>query len=114
MKEAKEQSKKQPQPPLVRLKVIYSGKWLNIPVRFFFNFLKIVFLPINGRRFGARYGDFVANPSEMLVVRSNRLQEKKDNGHESINVLLDKNINSIHNVEQMVGFLFKMNIIWKK
>ncbi|KAH7728876.1 double-strand break repair protein mre-11 [Aphelenchoides avenae] len=56
---------KQPKLPLVRLKVVYSGDWLKIP-------------PINSRKFGARYADRVANPTEMLSVRVVREKEKKE------------------------------------
>lgn len=44
----------------------------------------------------------MANPSEMIVVRSKHSQEKKDVKQEPINTLLGDNINSIHSVEQMV------------
>uniref|UniRef100_A0A914CAC5 Mre11 DNA-binding domain-containing protein n=1 Tax=Acrobeloides nanus TaxID=290746 RepID=A0A914CAC5_9BILA len=56
---------RQPPLPLVRLKVVYSGAWLNIP-------------PINGRKFGMRYSDRVANPLDMISVRTIRPEKPRD------------------------------------
>uniref|UniRef100_A0A915DHK9 Mre11 DNA-binding domain-containing protein n=1 Tax=Ditylenchus dipsaci TaxID=166011 RepID=A0A915DHK9_9BILA len=56
---AEKRGPSQPMPPLLRLKVVYSDKWLDIP-------------PINARRFGSRYADKVANAADMVSVRLNR------------------------------------------
>jgi len=66
----------QPFPPRIRLKINYSGKWLNIP-------------PINGRRFGAQYANRIANASEMISVRSKR-DESKKKAHEGDGLLTQK------------------------
>lgn len=42
----------------------------------------------------------------MIVVRLSRPNEKKNEACEPLNALLEENINSIHNVEQMVNVTF--------
>ncbi|KAI1721371.1 mre11 DNA-binding presumed domain-containing protein [Ditylenchus destructor] len=83
---------KQPVPPLLRLKVEYSGKWLNIP-------------PINARRFGARYADKVANPYDMIVVRTHR-EEKEGGAQDPLNVVLGEAADNFQNVDEMVEKYF--------
>ncbi|KAF7630915.1 Double-strand break repair protein [Meloidogyne graminicola] len=79
-----------PYPPRIRLKVVYSGKWLNIP-------------PINGRKFGAKYADRVANHSEMLFVRVKREEKKAVNVDGSIIQILGDRPDDVFTVDEMVN-----------
>jgi len=89
---ASSRKESQPYPPLMHLVVVYSGQWLNIP-------------PINGRRFGAaNYMDKVANPNEMIVVRSVRGEKPEDN--EPLNAIIGEKIAEITSVDEMVEKYF--------
>lgn len=85
-----EREPSRPFPPRVRLKVVYSGKWLNIP-------------PINGRKFGAKYMDRVANATEMIFVRVKREEKKAINVDDSIIQLLGPRTDDVFTVDEMVN-----------
>ncbi|EGT55264.1 CBN-MRE-11 protein [Caenorhabditis brenneri] len=58
---------RQPELPLIRLKVIYDGDWINV-------------LPANAKRIGLRYENTVANAVDMVTIKkvsSNQAKEKK-------------------------------------
>ncbi|KAE9551986.1 hypothetical protein FO519_004810 [Halicephalobus sp. NKZ332] len=56
----------QPDLPRIRLKVIYSGPWLNIP-------------PVKPALIGEKYKSRVANPSELIKVHFVRPEKEKKN-----------------------------------
>nr|CAD2128714.1 unnamed protein product [Meloidogyne enterolobii] len=85
-----EREPSRPFPPRVRLKVVYSGKWLNIP-------------PINGRKFGAKYMDRVANATEMIFVRVKREDKKAVNVDDSIIQFLGPRTDDVSTVDEMVN-----------
>ncbi|TKR78226.1 hypothetical protein L596_019067 [Steinernema carpocapsae] len=55
----------QPTLPLLRLKIIYSGRWTQFP-------------PLNAKRFGVTFADRVANYDEMIQIKTIRQQGPKD------------------------------------
>ncbi|EGT36481.1 hypothetical protein CAEBREN_30552 [Caenorhabditis brenneri] len=58
---------RQPELPLIRLKVIYDGDWINVT-------------PANAKRIGLRYENTVANAVDMVTIKkvsSNQAKEKK-------------------------------------
>lgn len=94
LKEAQENiGSQQPNPPRIRLKVIYSGKWLNIP-------------PINGRKFGIKFAGRVANPTDMIFVRVIRDQKKEKKPHDPFNQVLGTHSDDVCSVEEMVNKYF--------
>uniref|UniRef100_A0A914HEQ5 Double-strand break repair protein n=1 Tax=Globodera rostochiensis TaxID=31243 RepID=A0A914HEQ5_GLORO len=82
----------QPWPPRVRLKVIYSGRWLDIP-------------PINGRKWGpSHFADKVANASDMIVVRAIHPEKKAKNvQNEQLQHLLANRADDVCSVDEMVN-----------
>ncbi|CAJ0576997.1 unnamed protein product, partial [Mesorhabditis spiculigera] len=66
--EAEKKSRpKQPRPPLVRLKVTYTGEWAKLQ-------------PPNGRRLGSEFLETeVANPGEMIMIRRITTAKKQAN-----------------------------------
>ncbi|KAL3090144.1 hypothetical protein niasHS_006596 [Heterodera schachtii] len=82
----------QPWPPRVRLKVIYSGRWLDIP-------------PINGRKWGPNhFAGKVANAAEMIVVRAVHPEKKAKNvNDEQLQNILGSRTDDICSVDEMVG-----------
>ncbi|EFP00620.1 hypothetical protein CRE_04379 [Caenorhabditis remanei] len=55
---------RQPELPLIRLKVIYDGEWLNIT-------------PANAKRIGLRYENTVANAVDMVTIKKNISSEAR-------------------------------------
>lgn len=55
---------RQPELPLIRLKVIYDGDWLNIT-------------PANAKRIGLRYENIVANAVDMVMIKKNASSEAR-------------------------------------
>uniref|UniRef100_A0A1I7U761 Double-strand break repair protein n=1 Tax=Caenorhabditis tropicalis TaxID=1561998 RepID=A0A1I7U761_9PELO len=55
---------KQPELPLIRLKVIYDGDWLH-------------FTPANAKRIGLRYENVVANAVDMVMIKKNTSKEAR-------------------------------------
>ena len=56
---ARDRRERQPSPPLIRLRVIYSGTWARVE-------------PLNPIRLGQQFRERVANPADMFMVKVDR------------------------------------------
>uniref|UniRef100_A0A183C2F3 Double-strand break repair protein n=1 Tax=Globodera pallida TaxID=36090 RepID=A0A183C2F3_GLOPA len=97
----------QPWPPRVRLKVIYSGRWLDIPVDCPLQselLHSILLKPINGRKWGpSHFADKVANASDMIVVRAIHPEKKAKNVQNEQQHLLANRADDVCSVDEMVN-----------
>lgn len=76
-----ERGPEQPLLPRMRLKVIYSGEWLNIPVTLSnpITISSIVyFQPVHSRIVGHQYDGKVANPTDIISVKTIRPEQNPD------------------------------------
>ena len=76
-KAERERGEHQPRLPRVRLKIVYSGNWLNIP-------------PVKPALIGEKYKNRVANPSDLLkvhIVRPEKEKQAPGNGVELSNLV---------------------------
>lgn len=87
---------KQPELPLIRLKVIYDGDWAEIT-------------PANAKRIGLRYEETVANAVDMVTIKKVQLKEsqkKKLKGAEEENLMDELGNVSAANLQTMINDYF--------
>ncbi|CAJ0943152.1 unnamed protein product, partial [Mesorhabditis belari] len=90
-KAIRERRPRQPQLPLLRLKVTYQDEWAQL-------------LPLNARRVGMSFVDLVANPAEMLTIRRIKtLKEKKPEKEGAVLAASER----LTSVENMVSEAYK-------
>lgn len=85
----------QPYPPRVKVRVTYSGKWLNIPL-------------VNGRRLGAQFTNKVANAAEMISVRRKTDEPRRHSSSRDKSFIgpINPALDEIKSVDEMVEKYF--------
>ncbi|CAO4379645.1 unnamed protein product [Caenorhabditis nigoni] len=85
---------RQPELPLIRLKVIYDGDWLHVT-------------PANAKRIGLRYENIVANAVDMVSIKKNEPKTKRRKETEGNDVPEDfGNVVSVANLQSIINDYF--------
>uniref|UniRef100_A0A9J2PEA3 Mre11 DNA-binding domain-containing protein n=1 Tax=Ascaris lumbricoides TaxID=6252 RepID=A0A9J2PEA3_ASCLU len=89
---ARTRSQRQPQLPLVRLRVTYTEPWLNV-------------MKLNCRRFGLAYSSLVANPGDMIALKI--LRSKSERRKTNPDGKLLANVERVGTLDEMVNARFE-------
>uniref|UniRef100_A0A915C1I4 Double-strand break repair protein n=1 Tax=Parascaris univalens TaxID=6257 RepID=A0A915C1I4_PARUN len=89
---ARKRSQRQPQLPLVRLRVTYPEPWLNV-------------MKLNCRRFGLAYSSLVANPGDMITLKI--LRPKSERRKTNPDGRLLANVARVGTLDEMVNARFE-------